>query len=1351
MKIQAIQPQKVAFKGYMPIKDEHGYNQFEFNFPFDEERYECYLEVFNVGIDRGGNYYITNKLDNTDDPYGQFKMKSGSNKVDLAYSYFIDNDTPFAYHYKLVRKGTDNVTYHIDSGDVIDSRPHHQDWENQRYNIVTRKGSKLNHGGSMKLIIPDNYNPGWQYVNNIPKAANDTIARKSFKHFSNKIGGTLAGIEKGVERGEFDGYSNIISLPLFTDDSISSHGYWNKNCMQMIPTLGNINNYASLQRKMFAKGLNFVSDGAFVNEGLMGVHFANMLKYGENSPYFNWFKASGLENGPFLLGVFGKNQDFVSHKIVNSPYKYEQKQDGQVKISRNKNYDSKKPTYVQIFDKRLVTDEQANDNKNLIKKYDILNTKNPYDINTHDDTVVNYYFEIDPEIYNKNVKNLNEYNRSANNKVFLNTIMGTRFVNKYENFELEDKIESNFETWDANTDIAKLNYVYSHSSTETGKNLTSIERQYRDKISKRANCEVQDYVVTSGIYWTQKTKDILTLHAAQQLKDIESEKDAYNAITDGMKNGTLPQKIKSVVNAETIKNSYNFKYDAGRESLNESFQDQILRGLMNLPLDSIEFGDNLAGTFASPYMTKRAETEAEIGVSRFDIYKQGNPNLVPEYSRAYLKMEKIYENEMRNFANDILKKVENDLKEQISDGDKVTKYGEYVLPLMTQEIAKFAIIKALQPNAKVTVKDGEIFYDYDALKEVSLQTLGINGVSPEDDALELIQKIKTGLNNISSSDKKLLSEALTKSFKGTNAHSFAVADMIIDKTQSGLDWRIDATKDVADVDALRDGKNNFDYTWQMVTNFWQKFNQGVLSVNPNAYMVAEVTDEGGLHGKGHGYQSRISGNEITKKFLNETGMTATANYTYLFDGVYMMFGQRFEANNNMEMPIDDYFQERISKKIDEYIRTSNLNSLAYSYTFAGNHDKPRALHCFALDMGQFFADLTMYEGLNAHQIARKEAGNYYTKDKIDYYRKRAYQILEDRALDDVQPWMYDGYDFSRVSSKAIAMADTLMTSVGKSIDKLANEDKDFAYHRSEIYAAMAKSIRDLAKGTYRGKNFNADAFAVKPFDVVIDTLFDQAIHNNNLKLSNGDVEKFKKETFNTIIEPAFTKLLGAMKYYVALPGKPTLYSGDDLGATGYEEKTKNIYLQNRGYLHREWLNTNDTVKKYHELLNQVMAMRSRPELDALNNGAVFALPVQTGHNGEKVSAVFRQNTDGKMAVSLFNTNGIHHDPMKNYDSHDTYLYSIKLTDMGEYKGLKGGLTQGLEFVNANDPNDKYYVHRYGEDYYLEHFDKNDPIRINDSTMILYHVPKKEQVYPVSFTGNYKPSAKYVTNVYSKAF
>ena len=70
--------------------------------------------------------------------------------------------------------------------------------------------------------------------------------------------------------------------------------------------------------------MNMVSDGAYVNEGLEGTHFQHILKWGDKSPYFNWFRITGLQDSPLSLGVFGKNTEHVTHRLVNSPYKFTQ-------------------------------------------------------------------------------------------------------------------------------------------------------------------------------------------------------------------------------------------------------------------------------------------------------------------------------------------------------------------------------------------------------------------------------------------------------------------------------------------------------------------------------------------------------------------------------------------------------------------------------------------------------------------------------------------------------------------------------------------------------------------------------------------------------------------------------------------------------------------------------------------------------------------------------------------------------------------------------------------------------------------------------------------------------------------
>ena len=122
-----------------------------------------------------------------------------------------------------------------------------------------------------------------------------------------------------------------------------------------------------------------------------------------------------------------------------------------------------------------------------------------------------------------------------------------------------------------------------------------------------------------------------------------------------------------------------------------------------------------------------------------------------------------------------------------------------------------------------------------------------------------------------------------------------------------------------------------------------------------------------------------------------------------------------------------------------------------------------------------------------------------------------------------------------------------------------------------------------------------------------------------------------------------------------------------------------------------------------------------------------------------------------MAISLFNTGGINHNPKEDYKPLPVYLHDNKiyLSDpktANKMLGIKAGLKDGTKFINANDENDVYYVHKDGDRYVLEHGDRS-PICINDSTMILYHVPEKSQV---AFTGTvaYKPAVNDIAKVYA---
>jgi hypothetical protein len=145
-----------------------------------------------------------------------------------------------------------------------------------------------------------------------------------------------------------------------------------------------------------------------------------------------------------------------------------------------------------------------------------------------------------------------------------------------------------------------------------------------------------------------------------------------------------------------------------------------------------------------------------------------------------------------------------------------------------------------------------------------------------------------------------------------------------------------------------------------------------------------------------------------------------------------------------------------------------------------------------------------------------------------------------------------------------------------------------------------------------------------------------------------------------------------------------------------------------------------------------MALRSRPELNALNEGTPYVLSAQnattdTGAN-VMVDAVLRQSADGDMVISLFNKAGISSDYKDQYKAPKLSLEHIDLSEGAENTGLKGGIEEGTEFINAKDPNDKYEViigkndryllkRKVADAKYAATFDFSDP------TLILYHNPK----------------------------
>lgn len=1346
----------IGFKGYQHIKNDVGETIMHFNYPYDSDNETCEIQIFRaVPTDK-----YNHKISQT--PAAVVQLKPEGVDVNLQELTNFDKDTPFAY--KVVRKdkstgkviweGADTgVKVKLQNGEYVNRVQVHDDLladsiSNYTHTLVSRRGTTPMVQGAGYLVTPDSLMPGAMYRGFTEENTGEIYYDKDYqkkmegvvKNFSNVYGGSIAGAQKAIPYLKENGYKIMFSTPMANGSKAWSLGYWNKNNMQVSPNMGNTENFASFFRDLYANGMKYVYDGTFTSEGLEGIRFQYAARWAEHNPQFYYhFRMNGIKDAALGFGVMPKNAENAGLRFINAPYNFEKQADGTYKAKVNPNFNPNKEIDGQIYDKTQASERQIADYNKAIINYENIRSGKELDINSHDDTLINYIVPIrDFKEVLKNLDAVNELIKKHGKNIDLNTQEGIELLMNLSNFKLTRKTEGGFVTWDANTDMVKMNY---HISGYDEKNLQAIvsrsERDYERQMYERGAREVQDAAIQAGKYWTAKVKDIQTMYIAQTIGSAKSAE----AIDKLVKEGKLPEEAK--ISTNVLTNILNGHYVLSPKGVDVK-DDVTIKSLMKLPLDTLEFGDNTVGVLATSYFSNRAATEETIGVSRFDLMKQNNPHLVQPYVSNYKKVNSFFNNELKDFADAIIKKVNETSNEKLLDknGD-YTEYGEYVMELMGQDITKYAFLKSLGGDSFKTkiINTGEITYDYDALKEgTTLKALGINANSPEDEAQKLANKIGKGLKKLSHSDINFVADSISKRIAGTDTSSFRIAEALADKSALGLDWRLDAAKDVMDMDAIRNEDNAFDDNWDDVIQFWSKFVQAVKSENQNSYIVAELTDIPELMQDTYGQKVYPYANKTNlgqkfngepdafAKFFAQTGITSEAGYSYFFTDLLTNFAPAFDTGDG-----ESSSHDRFKARFDLLMETRSVDYLRNLYTFMGNHDKPRMIHGLAVDMKLFHANLlndwkNFNQGHSAREAAIKVLSGAKTNadipielrlnvDNNNYFLTESSKAIavskllmdvinEDNtiaendkkrlidALVDLTNGNYLGKgvteSMTKIKIKELSSLDEAFKEIlklsGKTLSqaeinaviKKANEmdlanylvhgDLDWADLDAEIKEHNEANARDIlgSQGSYAKYSLYTvqlvkllkDAYLETGAKVSLDNGFKAFAEKYDKHTVASNTEEFKRienpvnamrkngyaardlrrslemaakqvefktgksidnkqavidKLYQSATEPAVRKAEMIMEFLKGLPGIPTMYAGDEMGMTGYEEKAKNVYLQNRNALPWTEVEGESDIAKYRRsvmsAMNGALKDRSNPELAPLNNGTPYSAEI----------------------------------------------------------------------------------------------------------------------------------------------
>ena len=1158
-----------GFKGYQHVKNETGETVMKFNYPYNyKEGEECEIQFFKATPTENYNYKIDEK------PIYTLKMKPEGVNVNLQDVTNLDKDEAFAY--RVIRKdkngneiwsGPDTgvqvrkindkeygFRVHQDygwemsqtkDGKTIPAYEHLADPNDYAYTLVARNGTAPTVQGSAYLAIPDTFKPGMKYKGfddpNTGEIYYDKDHQKNMegviRSFSNRFGGGIAGLQDGISYLKANGYKYLFTTPIANGDDKSGHGYWNKNNFQVSPDMGNFENYKSFLKEMYRNGMGYVYDGTFTSEGLEGIHFQYALRWANRNPQtYYWFRLNGLKDTSIGLGVLPTKEDVLAHRIINAPYNYELQSDGTYKAVANPNYDSSKETLVQIYDKTQVSPEQEKGRDEAIKTYQRLKSGNELDKIMYDDTLISYVFQINPKEYQDRIDVINDLNKNYGKNIKLDTPAGSIIACHFSNFHI-DKDANGTVNWDANKDMIKLNYHISGYDEKLLQAIPNIsQRNHEREMIERGTKEVQDITIQSLKYLMQTAKDVQNKYTAQTVGSAKT----IEVLDKLIKDGKLPEETR--ITSSMLNNILNGHYILSPKGTLDR-DDTTVKALMKLPLDALEFGENTVGVLSTSYLSNRATTDETIGMTRFELMKERNPHLVEPYTKTYNRMNSLYQNELKDFADKIITKVNEKSNEKLLDqnGD-YTEYGEYVINLLGKDIARYAFLKSLAGDGLKTkiLSDGEVTYDYDKLKaETSLKELGINAHSPEDEAAQLEKKIEKGIKKLSESDVTYLADAISKQIAGTDTMSFRIAEALTDKAGLGLNMRLDAAKDIEDQDAIRNRDNDFDDVNNETIKFWRKAVGAIKEINPNANIIAEITDIDMLMKDKYGWNgnncypyngmtdigSRFNGvPDFMTKLFNETGITTEAGYSYFFTDMLNIFAKEFEAGSVKGTGINGIGynrQDMLKEKIELLMATRSPDFLRNMYIFAGNHDKPRLIHGMALDMALFHSNGQNHE----HML-------------------RALKVLTNvNDVNDIPIELrlnLDNRDFRRtISFNAIAQSELLRTVINEDLKGIASE---------ETIKDLNKAIVDLTNGNYLSDNKNIDyqTVHIKELATLKDAFTEilNLAEKHGLKLTDSEKQKLIEETVNR----ANSKDLANYQIHCDLDWKK-----DDVGDPQYEQ------------------------------------------------------------------------------------------------------------------------------------------------------------------------------------------------------
>lgn len=786
------------------------------------------------------------------------------------------------------------------------------------------------------------------------------------RHQFNRFGppeGNWAGLRELLPMFQANGFSGLLLKPFIGGDNLSTHRYWTVDPYRLNDSFRDKAEFRTVLNTMLKNGMKLYADGAFVNQGLSGVQMMSNLEYGHRSPYWNWFRYDGTHSvndkehqskplNPLAVRWMYPPQASETEKqtfgvlptLLNprSGHRSLDLDSFAIAIENDPNkhgYKADRPSFIRLYDPKLE-DENGKPKPQ------------PRGVNhlaDNEASVYRYRFPVSAE----------EIRDKHQELIGLSDADKKARLTEWRRFRLSGAtLDNSGIKWDGNIPVALMN---------------------------TRNPEVQHYLEGAVAYWSRLVMNTQTAtvsrslaHAlAQQPEGQHAASQKPEAILRAIASITAragneadlknPAKvlppvvfpdIEALTAADIQKTLHQVKQE-GLSNAHSSPQNALALSssmLKEVPLASLPLPDLFKATLGMPGLDTmlqdgrspvwrrfmRTVFSPFAGDSAFGKRMASIRDTIAPPAFSEQLAQRFQQALVLLPADQRQKLAHPQVRSLVSD-----QLGESLLLNLLTNLSPRDLVK----NTKNERVIEEAFYH-------SVPPF-VRNAAPVSGASRLESFMKERLQSSDALKPKQLAGLLSETLKPLDPTAVAVAEQILQKSEYGLNWRIDAAKDVADMDRIRNAPEKdrpeiFNEEMGRMQAFWQGMGKAMRASFPKSALIAELTDF-----------AKLSNDAMEKKWMNklcaDNTFSSAPNMLYMYSPLMQLvnYAQRPDEYGNTQMS-PEHFVETVIRPMSQSLPLTALNQMQ---NMVSSHDYNTASHALMVNPALFTMDLLKWWGL----------------------------------------------------------------------------------------------------------------------------------------------------------------------------------------------------------------------------------------------------------------------------------------------------------------------------------------------------------------------------------------------------